>query len=87
MGGLPEETPHGPPMDPPWTEIPLGQRPPPWTQNFSLDTDPTNIDPWPETPLTENPWKKTAWTETPFPVNRITDRCKNITLPQLRCGW
>ena len=20
------------------------------------------------------------------PVNRITDRCKNITLPQLRCG-
>ena len=22
----------------------------------------------------------------PLPVNRITDRCKNITLPQLRCG-
>ena len=21
------------------------------------------------------------------PVNRITDTCKNITLPQLRCGW
>ena len=21
------------------------------------------------------------------PVNRMTDRCKNITLPQLRCGW
>ena len=21
------------------------------------------------------------------PINRITDRCKNITLPQLRCGW
>ena len=20
-------------------------------------------------------------------VNRMTDRCKNITLPQLRCGW
>ena len=20
------------------------------------------------------------------PVNRMTDRCKNITLPQLRCG-
>ena len=20
-------------------------------------------------------------------VNRITDKCKNITLPQLRCGW
>ena len=23
----------------------------------------------------------------PPPVNRITDTCKNITLPQLRCGW
>ena len=22
----------------------------------------------------------------PSPVNRMTDRCKNITLPQLRCG-
>ena len=22
----------------------------------------------------------------PPPVNRITDACKNITLPQLRCG-
>ena len=21
------------------------------------------------------------------PVNRMTDRCKNITLLQLRCGW
>ena len=25
-------------------------------------------------------------TEIPSSVNRITDRCKNITLPQLRCG-
>ena len=25
--------------------------------------------------------------DSPFsPVNRMTDRCKNITLPQLRCG-
>ena len=23
----------------------------------------------------------------PPPVNRITDACKNITLPQFRCGW
>ena len=23
----------------------------------------------------------------PFPVNRITDTCRNITLAQLRCGW
>ena len=27
------------------------------------------------------------WGRTPLPsVNRITDACKNITLPQLRCG-
>ena len=26
-----------------------------------------------------------VWQTTP-PVNRMTDRCKNITLPQLRCG-
>ena len=41
-----------------------------------------------ETPL----WAETPWTETPLdrdpldrdpPVNRITDRCKNITFPQL----
>ena len=30
---------------------------------------------------------KTCWDTTPPPpVNRITDTCKNITLPQLRCG-
>ena len=26
------------------------------------------------------------WTESQIPVNRITDACENITLPQLRCG-
>ena len=31
------------------------------------------------------PRQRPPWTEEP-PVNRITDRCKNITLPQLRCG-
>ena len=52
--------------------------------------------------LTETPWTETPpWTESPLgqrppgqrpplnrdpPVNRITDRCTNITLPQLRCG-
>ena len=24
--------------------------------------------------------------QTPPPMNRMTNRCKNITLPQLRCG-
>ena len=27
------------------------------------------------------------WGRPPPPVNRITDACKNITLPQLRWGW
>ena len=25
--------------------------------------------------------------QTSLPVNKMTDGCKNITLPQLRCGW
>ena len=29
---------------------------------------------------------KACWDTTPSPVNRITDTCKNITQPQLRCG-
>ena len=33
------------------------------------------------------PWTETPPTETPPPVNRITDRCKNITLPQGGNGW
>ena len=28
-----------------------------------------------------------GWCDRHPPVNRMTDRCKNITLPQLRCGW
>ena len=29
---------------------------------------------------------KACWGTTP-PVNRITDTCENITLPELRCEW
>ena len=41
--------------------------------------------------LTETPCTETLCTETPLdrdhpPVNRITDRCKNIILLQLHCG-
>ena len=32
------------------------------------------------------PPDRSPWTETPPSVNRLTDRCENITLPQLRCG-
>ena len=50
------------------------------------DRDPSDRDPqtyqWTETPLDRDPpWTETPWTETP-PVNRMTHRCKNITLPQ-----
>ena len=85
-----------------WTETPQTETPrqrppgqrPPWTE-ITLDRDhPGQRPPW-----TETPWIKTPpWTETPVhvtcgawwdrdpPLNRITDTCKNITLPQLRCG-
>ena len=41
------------------------------------------------TVLGGSPWQRPPWTETPLDrdppprVNRITDRCKNITFPQL----
>ena len=31
-------------------------------------------------------WQGHEWQGAWPPVNRMTDRCKNITLPQLRCG-
>ena len=39
--------------------------------------------PFPARPLSPPPW---CGPGEPPPVNRITDTCKNITLPQLRCG-
>ena len=55
----------------PCTETPPGQRHP-------LDRDPQDRDP----PGQRSPLDK----DLPS-VNRITDMCKNINLPQLRCGW
>ena len=79
-GGLPDR-------DSPLTESPR-QRPP--------DRDPhgQRLPPGQRDPLYKepSPQQTPLWTETPPrqrpppPVNRITDRCKNITLPQLRCG-
>ena len=40
--------------------------------------DPPTETPWIETPLSRDPPGQRP------PVNSITDRCKNITLPQLR---
>ena len=49
---------------------PAGQRPPPLDRDTPLlDRHPTD--------------RNLPWTETPA-VNRITDKCKNITFPQLR---
>ena len=73
----------------PWTETPTldrdlypGQRPLPWTETPPPLTETPTLDrdssPWTEAPRT--------WTENPPTVNRITDRCKNLTLPQLRSG-
>ena len=78
--------------DPSWTETPgqrtpldrntLGQRPL-WTETPHLDRHPT----WTDTPPGQTPHldRHPTLTENPRPVNRITDRCENITLPQLRC--
>ena len=51
------------------------------TETPSTDTPLDRDPPGQRPPWTENP----LWTETP-PVNRIADRCKNITLPQIHCG-
>ena len=70
MGGSPWQRPPGhrsPRQRPSWTETPWTETP--WTEN-PLDRDPPVM--WPV---------MHAGTETP-PVNRMTHRCKNITLPQ-----
>ena len=59
---------------PPWTETPSGQRPLPPGQRPPPDRDPPA-----QKPLDRD----LPWTETPPTLNRITDRYKNITFPQL----
>ena len=62
-----------PGADPPRTRHP-GSRPPP-------EADPPRADPpGPGTPPGVDP-------PTHPSVDRITDTCENITLPQLHCGW
>ena len=73
-GDLPDRPP--PDRDPLWTETPT---------EIPLNRDAPRQIPPGQRPLGQRP---PAWTETPLdrdpPVNRITDRYKNITLPQLR---
>ena len=44
---------------------------------------------WEQTlpPGADTPQEQTNPSEQTPPVDRITDACENITLPQLRCGW
>ena len=71
--GLPDRNPPGQRL--PWTETLLDRA--------SINRDP----PWQRTPLDRDPpGQRPPWTENP-PVNRMTYRCKNITFPELRCGW
>ena len=62
----------------PWTETPLG-RDPLWAETPSGQRPPLDRDS-PEQ-RTETP-QRPPWTET-YPLNRITDTCKNFTFPQL----
>ena len=81
-GGLPDRDPSGTGQKPLLHRDPL-DRDPPWTE-IPLDRDPSFLDrdlPG-QRPLL--PGQRPPWTEIPLPVNRITDRYKNITFPQLR---
>ena len=63
---------HSPGRRPPWMRHPL-----PWEQALLSET------------CCKACWDTTCnacWNTTPPPVNRMTDACENITLPQLRCG-
>ena len=73
-----------PPQLPPWM----------WAWTRSPSTPPLDVGLGLETckachagiPPPLETWCKACWdTTTPPPVNRITDACENITLPQLRC--
>ena len=75
-----------PPKLPPWVWVwkparHAGTRPPPRTRHppRTRYTSRTRHPPWPGTPL--GPGTPPDQAHAP-PVNRITDTCKNITLPQ-----
>ena len=97
-GGLPGQRPLLD-RDPllPWTKTPQTETPrqkpswtgTPWTETPSGQRHPLNRDPLGQRPLSLPPPQScNLWCmlgQRP-PLNRMTHRCKNITLPQLRCG-
>ena len=73
----------------PWTEPPYRHPPPGQTPPYRdpLDRDPSGQrPPWTKTPPGQRPTsgQRPPGQRAPSPVNRITDRCKSITFPQLR---
>ena len=59
----------------------------PRTETPGIETPPRTETPQTETPRQRTPRQRPPWDrDRDSPVNRITDMCKNITLPQLRCG-
>ena len=68
----PEQIPPQPGADKPWERTP-----PPGADTPRPETPRSRHPPGPDTPWEQNPSQE----QSP-PVNRITDACKNITLPQ-----
>ena len=71
------KTRHPPGPDTPGTRHPLGPDTPPGPDTTPQDQTPQTRPPGTRTPGTRHP----PWDQAP-PVNRMTDRCKNITLHQ-----
>ena len=90
-GGPPSGTPHpqdqahtparDQPLPPGNRHHPPGPGTPPWTRHSPLEQAPLQE----QTPLGTGTPPPPDQAPHP-PVNRITDACENITLPQLRCG-
>ena len=81
-------SPHPPwEQTPPWSSPPPGQTPqlPPWVWAWKPARHAGIPPPRPAARHAGIPPAMHAGIPLP-PVNRITDTCKNITLPQIRCG-
>ena len=86
LGGVPGLVPGGVYL----ADTPLDQAHPPGTRPGTPPPGPDQVHPPGTRPGTPPPGPDQVHPpgpdQLPPPVNRITDRCKNITLAQLRCG-
>ena len=79
---------HGPPWsDPSTSPLGVGLETPPGDLQGMLGYHLQGMLGYPQETCCKACWDTTcnAYRDTTPPVNRITDTCKNITLPQLRC--